>query len=71
MKRLPNNFLVFKIIDKEEEDCFENKKEALLFIRGKCMKKATIFREEWRRVRNGNGRIIGIRLLKQMKLKRL
>jgi len=52
MKRLPNKFVVFKIIDKEE-DCFENRKEALFFIRGKCMKNTTIFCEEWQRVRNG------------------
>lgn len=70
MKRLPNKFVIFKIIDKEE-DCFEDKKEALFFIGSKSMRKATILREEWQRVRNEKGRIIGIRLLKQMKLKRL
>lgn len=70
MKRLPKKFVIFKIIDKEE-DCFEDRKDALFFIKGKCMKKATIFREEWQRVRNEKGRIIGIRLLKQMRLKRL
>lgn len=71
MKRLPNKFVVFKIIDGENEEPFESRKEAQQFMRGKRFKNLSIFREEWQRNRNENGRIIGIKLLTKMKLKRL